>query len=79
MKPTPEQLARGLVASYALRDHGDQARGLKPISFTGDPSGHVRVIAEAVLKDVPEPSPGIWLDVSRIGDYDKPRLRWMAP
>lgn len=57
MKPTPEQLARGLAASYALRDHGDAAAGVKPISFTGNPSAHVLAIATAVLADVPEPKP----------------------
>jgi hypothetical protein len=55
MKPTDAQLARGLAASYALRDTGDPAKQLKPISFTGNPSAHVAAIAEAVLADVPEP------------------------
>lgn len=55
MKPTPAQLARALAASYALRDKGNPAAGVKPTSFTADAEAHVRVIAEAVLADVPEP------------------------
>lgn len=51
MKPTPEQLARGLAASYALRDKGDPSKNLKPISFTGNPTAHVQVIGEAILTE----------------------------
>lgn len=52
MKPTPAQVVAGLKASYALRDSGDPARGLKPISFTGNPTAHVEVIGEAMLATV---------------------------
>lgn len=54
MKPTPEQLARALAASYSLRDKGDPSKNLKPVSFTASPSAHVDAIAEAVLQDAPE-------------------------
>lgn len=47
MTPTPAQIAAGLAASYALRDTGIPAEGIKPQTFTAAPSLHVRVILEA--------------------------------
>jgi hypothetical protein len=49
LKPTPDQIKRGLAASYALRDRGDEKKGLKPTSFTGNPSAHVEAIGAAML------------------------------
>lgn len=51
-------LVAGLAASYALRDQGDPARGIKPISFTGNPPAHVEVILEAGLALMRAEQPG---------------------
>lgn len=56
MKPTDAQIERGLSASYALRDSGDSAKNVKPISFTADPRAHVKVIGEAMLPDFEDPA-----------------------
>lgn len=54
MNLNPDQVRRALAASYALRDKGDPAKGLKPVSYTGNAEAHVRVIGEAILQDVPD-------------------------
>lgn len=54
MKPTADQLARGLAAAFDLKDNGP-GNGKFPVSFTKNPHIYVERIAQAVLEDVPEP------------------------
>jgi hypothetical protein len=79
MKPTPDQIRRGLAASYALRDQGDPAAGLKPVSFTASPSAHVEAILEAVLGEEPQLVPQIVRAWRRsLGGFMVPELCLMS-